>query len=83
MKKIHVLRIFNPTLSEINFNNKELVQEANTIYEIVYSYLASRDPDKKQELFIIFIICISCLWHGFIANKYKMIYWMIKKPTFN
>lgn len=42
---------FNPTLSKISFNNKNLVQEANTIYEIVHAYLASRDPDKKQELY--------------------------------
>ncbi len=54
---------FNPTLSEINFNNKELVQEANTIYEIVYSYLASRDPDKKQELYNIYHLHImSMAW---------------------
>ncbi|MBI6528023.1 hypothetical protein JEP40_02615 [Proteus vulgaris] len=38
---------FIPTLSNITFNNSEMLKEAKNIYKITNSYLASRDPNEK------------------------------------
>ncbi|WP_109408752.1 hypothetical protein [Proteus genomosp. 4] len=38
---------FIPTISNITFNNSEMLKEAKNIYKITNSYLASRDPSEK------------------------------------
>ncbi|MBG2913043.1 hypothetical protein I5F12_08280 [Proteus cibarius] len=42
---------FIPTLSHIEFNNGEMLKEAKSIYKITNSYLASRDPNEKQNYY--------------------------------
>ncbi|MCK9782707.1 MULTISPECIES: hypothetical protein [Enterobacterales] len=42
---------FIPTLSHIEFNNRELLKEAKSIYKVTNSYLASRDPNEKQNYY--------------------------------